>query len=114
MIILHASLSTPRLPYPDTVLLSLLIFAGLAATVLLSMGLIAFLRRQSRSYLLVILALGTLVCKVGAGGLTLVGILPSNLHHVMEHGLDLAMAVLLIAAVYYTRAPLPSKHGVRE
>ena len=68
----------------DTVLLCVLILAGLAAAALVSAGLIAFSRRQSRSYLLIVLALGTLICKACVGGFTLFGILPSDLHHLVE------------------------------
>ena len=87
----------------DVILFCLILLAGLAAAALVSLGLIAFSRRQSRSYLLVVLALCTLICKALAGGLAIVGILPIDVHHLVEHGLDLVMAILLIAAVYYAR-----------
>ena len=101
MTVLHSVVVNPR-PTNNT-LLVLLILAGLAAAVLVSLGLFAFSRRQSRSYLFIVLALGTLVCKAVAGGFTFVDVFPANLHHLIEHGLDLSMALLLIAAVYYAR-----------
>ena len=114
MIILHAMPPNPRLPSPDIILLCLLILAGLAAAVLVSLGLIAFSRQQSRSYLLIVLALGTLICKAFAGGFTIVGILPGDLHHFVEHSLDLVMAMLLIAAVYYARTASPEIREVKD
>ena len=87
----------------DVVLFCLIVLAGLTAALLVSLGLVAFSRRKSRAYLLVVLALGTLLCKAVAGGLTIVGIMPTDLHHPVEHGLDSVMAVLLIAAVYFAR-----------
>ena len=114
MIILHAMPPNPRLPSLNIVLLCLLVLAGLAAAVLVSLGWTAFSRRQSRSYLLVVLALGTLVCKAFAGGFTVVGILPGDLHHFVEHSLDLIMAMLLIAAVYYARTASPEIREVND
>lgn len=114
MIVLHALPPNSPLANPNTALFPLLILAGLAATVLVSVGLLAFWRRQSRSYLLIVLALGTLICKAAAGGFTLIGVLPGDLHHVVEHGLDLMMAVLLIAAVYSARTAAPKMHGHNE
>lgn len=112
MILLHLTQSYSQILYSDIASLVLLILAGLAAAVLVSLGVFAFSRRQSRSYLLVVLALATLVCKAGAGGFTLVGILPFGLHHLLEHGLDLVMATLLIAAVYYGRTTSPEIHDI--
>lgn len=103
MIVMHSIVLASSISQADVVLLPLLVLAGLAATVLVCLGLVAVSRRQSRSYLLVALALGTLLCKALAGGFTIVGILPTDLHHTVEHGLDLVMAILLIAAVYYAR-----------
>lgn len=103
MVVMHSIVLSSSISQADVVLFCLLVLAGLAATVLVSLGLVAFSRRQSRSYLLVVLALCTLICKALAGSFTIVGIVPANLHHTMEHGLDLVMAMLLIAAVYYAR-----------
>lgn len=100
---MHLTVLTLSISQADVILFCLIVVAGLAAAVLMSLGLVAFSRRKSRSYLLVFLALCTLVCKALAGGLTIAGILPTDLHHTVEHGLDLVMAILLIAAVYYAR-----------
>ena len=103
VIMIHSIALPSNISQANVVLLGLIVLAGLAAAVLVSLGLVAFSRRQSYSYLLVVLALGTLLCKALAGGFTIVGILPTDLHHTVEHGLDFVMALLLIAAVYYAR-----------
>ena len=103
MVVMYSIVLSSSVWLADFVLVCLLVVAGLAAAVLVSLGLVAFSRRRSRSYFLVVLALCTLVCKALAGGFTVVGVMPVELHHTAEHGLDLVMAILLIAAVYYAR-----------
>ncbi|MFC6785343.1 hypothetical protein ACFQFH_05260 [Halobaculum halobium] len=76
---------------------------GVAGAVLLGLGLAAFLRRRSRSYLLVALALGTLTARAGLAGAAAVGLVGVSPHHFGEHLLDVVMAGLVIAAVYYAR-----------
>ena len=80
-----------------------LALAALGGAVLLGGGLAAFLRRGSRSYLLVALALGTLLARTGVAVAAELALLDPQVHHVSEHGLDVAMAGLVIAAVYYAR-----------
>jgi 3-hydroxyisobutyrate dehydrogenase-like beta-hydroxyacid dehydrogenase len=53
---------------------------------------------------LVALALGTLLVRVAAGAVYVQGALAANTHHLLEHGLDIVMAALVIAAVYTARA----------
>jgi len=67
-------------------------------------ALAAFLRRRSRPYLLVALALGTLLARSVVAGASIGGLLAGDVHHVLEHGLDVAMAGLVIAAVWYARS----------
>lgn len=77
--------------------------AAVGGALLLGLGLAAFLRRGSRSYLLVALALGTLLARTAlAVGATWGGI-GDGPHHFGEHALDVAMAGLVIGAVYYAR-----------
>ena len=84
-------------------LVSLLVFGGLASAALAGLGVVAFSRRRSRSYLLITLALACLLAKALLGGLWIVQLFPIAHHHLLEHGLDLSIAVLLIAAVYDAR-----------
>lgn len=94
---LHASL-------PTSVPLSLtLALAGVASLVVVCLGAVALSRRRSLSYLLIFLALSVLLVRTTVAALTVVGVLPEASHHVLEHGLDFAMAGLVLVAVYYAR-----------
>ncbi|PSQ04039.1 hypothetical protein BRC97_12040 [Halobacteriales archaeon QS_6_71_20] len=77
---------------------------GVAGALLLGLGLAAFLRRPSRSYLLVALALGALVGRAALAGGAAVGVVGAGTHHFGEHLLDVVMAGLVVAAVYFARA----------
>ena len=86
--------------------LPLLILLGLAAigsTLVAGLGLAAFVHRRSRSFLLVALALSTLLARTAVAVATMVHLLPASAHHTLEHGLDVVMVVLVLAAVYYAR-----------
>ncbi|SHG98645.1 DUF7471 family protein [Halobaculum gomorrense] len=76
---------------------------GVAGALLLGLGLAAFFRRRSRSYLLVALALGALVARAGVAAASAVGVVGPDAHHFGEHVLDVVMAGLVVAAVYYAR-----------
>jgi len=89
---------------PDPSLAVVLVLAGLGTALLLGLGLAALVRRRSRSYLLVALALSTLFALSVVAGLSLLAWLPAGTHHLVEHGLDVLMAGLVIAAVYYARS----------
>jgi hypothetical protein len=75
----------------------------LTSAVLVGLGVVAYSYRQSRSYLLIVLALATLVAKAVLGSLVLVQVVSMEVHHLFEHLLDVVMAVFLIAAIYYAR-----------
>jgi len=93
---------------------SLLIIGGLASAVLASLGAVAFSRRRSRSYLLIVLALVALVFKPFLGGLWLIRVLPIAQHHLLEHGMDFVIAALLIAAVYFARTAPDERNPATE
>lgn len=89
---------------PDlATLLVLTLAAALTATVA-GLAVAAFVRRRSGPYLLVALALSALVARtvVGVGSYT--PMLGPDDHHLLEHGLDVVMAALVIAAVYLVRS----------
>jgi len=88
----------------DVPLVLALAAAGVASAVLTGAALAAFLRRRSRPYLLVALALATLLARSVVAGASVGGLLAGDVHHVLEHGLDVAMAGLVIAAVWYARS----------
>jgi heme A synthase len=102
---------------PELALAPLLVFGGIASVALAGLGIVAFSRRRSRSYLLVAIALVALALKAFLGGLWLFEVLPTVQHDLLEHGLDLAIAALLMGAVYYARtAPgesRPEREGTR-
>jgi hypothetical protein len=86
------------------VLIALLALAGVAAATLLGLALAGFARRRSASYLLVALALGTLLVRVVVASAAMGGLLTDTDHHLAEHVLDVLMAALVIAAVYTARS----------
>jgi heme A synthase len=91
----------------EVALIPLLVFGGLASAALAGLGAVAFSRRRSRSYLLITLALVALGLKAFLGGLWLIEFLPIAQHHLLEHGMDVAIALLLVAAIYDARrAPM--------
>ncbi|WP_135821748.1 DUF7471 family protein [Halostella litorea] len=100
---LHASPSAG-----DPVLAAVVGVAAVASAVVLGLALAALLRRRSRSYLLVALALATLAARTAVAVLTMAGVLPDASHHLFEHALDVVMAGLVIAAVYAARTTAPS------
>lgn len=85
-------------------LLAVLVIAGVGSIAVFGLALAALLRRRSRSYLLVAFALAALVARVGVAGLSIGGFVSTDLHHLLEHGLDALMAGLVIAAVYHARS----------
>ena len=84
-------------------LLVVLALAGASSLVVLGLAVAALARRRSRSYLLVAGALTALAARTAVAGLFIGGWLTTGIHHVMEHGLDVIMAGLVIAAVYHAR-----------
>lgn len=87
-----------------TVVAAIVFLSGVVSVALAAIGILAFRRRRSPSYLLVAAALVVLAAKAFVGGLTVAGVLELTPHHVIEHGLDLLMAVLLIGAIYAARS----------
>lgn len=94
-------------------LFAALALGGVGAIVVAGLGVAAWLRRGSRSYLLVALALSTLLARSGVAALTVGGVVSWESHHLLEHLLDVAMAGLVIAAVYYARRVQRSREVTR-
>ena len=88
----------------DAAMVVVLALAGIGSALVLAGALAALVRRRSRSYLLVTLALATLLARTAFAALSLAGSVEAGAHHVLEHGLDVAMAALVIAAVYDARS----------
>jgi len=85
------------------VLLGVVTLAGAGAAVLLGLAVGAFLHRQSRPYLLIAAAILALFGRSAVAGITAAGAISPADHHVLEHGLDVVLAALVIAAVYHAR-----------
>ena len=94
----------PGVHATDLTMFAVLTLAAVGSAVVLALALAALVRRRSRSYLLLALALSTLLARTAAAVLSATGRLGPALHHVLEHGLDVTMAGLVIAAVYDARS----------
>ncbi|MFB6124459.1 MAG: hypothetical protein ABEJ59_00685 [Halanaeroarchaeum sp.] len=79
--------------------------AGMASVALATIGVLAFRERRTKPYCFVAAALVVLAVKAFVGGVTLAGLLGVRTHHIIEHGLDFLMAVMLITAIYAARRP---------
>lgn len=87
----------------DPVLAAVLAVSGLGTATLALLGIAAAVRRRSVSYLLVAGALSTLALRTGVAVVTMVGVVPFESHHTLEHALDAVMAGLVLLAVVYAR-----------
>ncbi|MFB6201339.1 MAG: hypothetical protein ABEI98_04945 [Halorhabdus sp.] len=85
------------------ILIGLLGLAGLAAAVLVGLGVAAYARRSSVPYLLVLLALTTLLARVGIAMGTVTELFSAATHHLAEHALDVLMVALVVGAVLAAR-----------
>jgi len=86
-----------------TVLLAIIVLAGLGTGVLFLASLIAYSRRRSSRYLLVVAAVGVLFLRSLVGFGTLLGITPMLVHHLVEHTFDFFIAALVLYAVYRSK-----------
>ena len=100
-VLLHSTIDHGVLPV-------VLALAGLGSVFLLTLAIVALVRRGSRSYILITAALATLLARTGAGVLLTIGVLSLDDHHLLEHMLDVVLTGLLLAAIYYARTTMPS------
>ncbi|WP_255168210.1 DUF7471 family protein [Natrononativus amylolyticus] len=92
----------------------LLALSGVGSLVVFALALSAFRRRRSLPYLLITAALGALVLRPIVGTGTVLGYVPMDLHHTVEHLLDVVIAGLLIAAVVSVGSLERGSRGVEE
>lgn len=97
-VVLHAA------PVIGPVLAAVLTLASIASAALVGVALAAFARRRSHSYLFVALAVAALAARSVVGWLGMAGELSIATHHTAEHGLDVVMVALVVAAVWYARS----------
>lgn len=96
---LHSgAVGSPPLP-----LLAVVAVAAAGTAALLGLAIGAFVQRQSRPYLLIVAALAALLGRSAAAGFTATGFFSATEHHFLEHGLDVVLVALVIAAVYHSR-----------
>jgi hypothetical protein len=81
-------------------LLAVILLAALGTVSLFLIGLTVFVRRRSSRYLLVMVALGALVFRTVVGLGTVFGLVPMTVHHLVGHGLDFLIAMVILSAVY--------------
>lgn len=91
-----------------------LLLAGLGASAIIGLALAGLARRRSRPYLLVVLAVATILLRTVVAGLSIQGMVPNARHHLAEHLLDVIMVGLVIAAVYTARTASPDRDQDRE
>jgi hypothetical protein len=92
----HASSTDPSLFVTLTL-------AGVGSVVVGGLAAVVALRRRSPSRILVALAVGALVARTAVGGLTVAGAIPDAPHHTLEHGLDVVLVGLVLAAACVAR-----------
>ncbi|MDF9745702.1 DUF7471 family protein [Natrinema salsiterrestre] len=87
-------------PQLAPVLVCVIALAVMGTTVLFVAGLVAYTRRRTLRYLLITVVLGLLVVRSVTGFGTVLGLVPMTVHHLVEHGFDFLIAVLILYAVY--------------
>ncbi|MFC4543245.1 hypothetical protein ACFO5R_15045 [Halosolutus amylolyticus] len=87
-------------PQLAPVLIVVIVLAVVGTTVLFFSGVVAYRRRRSTRYLLITIVLGLLVGRSVVGLGTVFGLVPMTVHHLVEHGCDFTIAVLVLYAVY--------------
>jgi hypothetical protein len=98
--------TVPLHTLPDIGSVALLVFVTVAAVgtaVLLGLAFAAFVQRRSRPYLLLVAAFAALLGRSLVAGGSMFGMLSPTTHHLLEHGMDVVLVALVVAAVYYAR-----------
>ncbi|MBZ6493653.1 DUF7471 family protein [Natrinema longum] len=91
-------------PQLTPVLVCVIVLAVFGTTVLFVAGVVAYSRRRTVRYLLITVVLGLLVVRSVTGLGTVLGLVPMTVHHLVEHGFDFLIAVLVLYAVYRSGA----------
>ena len=87
-------------PQLAPILVAVIILAVIGTTMLFVIGLVAYSQRRSARYILITVVLGILVVRSVIGLGTVLGLTPMTIHHLVEHGFDFLIAVLLLYTVY--------------
>lgn len=90
---------------PSETLLVAALGVGAVFSVLVALlAFVAFYRRRTVSYLLIAVAFSTFLGKTSLGIVYLTGRVSVDVHHALEHALDVVMLALVLVAVYYARS----------
>lgn len=81
-------------------LLAIILVAAVGTGLLFAISLVAYARRRRTQYLLISVAIGALWARSLVGAGTVLGHVPMSIHHLVEHGLDLFIAAVVLYAVY--------------
>ena len=100
-------------PQLAPILVAVIVLAAAGTTILFCCGLVAYSRRRSPRYLLITAVLGLLVVRSVVGLGTVFGVVPMTAHHLVEHGFDFTIAVLVLYAVYRS-GPMADTETNRE
>ncbi|SDK04714.1 hypothetical protein SAMN05216226_11588 [Halovenus aranensis] len=82
------------------VLLGIILLAGIGTGLLFVASLVTCLRRRSRRYVLITVAVGALFVRSFLGIGTASGVVPMMYHHVIGHSLDFTIAAMVLYAAY--------------
>lgn len=85
------------------VLLGIILLAGVGTGLLFVASLVTCLRRRSRRYIVVTVAVGALFIRSFIGVGTVSGVVPMMYHHVIEHSLDFTIAAMVLYAAYLSK-----------
>lgn len=88
---------------PSLALSLALLVGGLGAGLVLGLAVAAYAQRQSVPYLLLSLAVLAIFVRVVVGAFSLQGLLGAEVHHLVEHLLDVVTVALIIAAIVVGR-----------
>lgn len=92
----------------DQYLLLILAIGALASTAIIGISIRALARRRTWPYLLVTFALTMLLGRTLFGVFSLGGTMDPAAHHLIEHGMDVATAALLVGAILAARTVDPT------
>jgi len=87
-------------PQLAPVLVAIIVLATIGTATLFVVSVVAYARRRTVRYCLITVVLGVLVVRSVTGLGTVFGLVPMTLHHLVEHGCDFLIALLLLYVVY--------------
>jgi heme A synthase len=92
-------------PGQTVMLIAVLGLSTLGTLALFFVAAVSTSRRRSRPYVLLTVAIGLLVLRSVVGLGTVLGAVPMVAHHLIEHGFDFLIALLVLSAIYSVAPP---------